>query len=115
MKPCGNLNERLIYLIKFSDNSAYIGLTGDIERRKYEHLHAQKRNTAVYKYALETELIPELIQLTNYLDVEEAIKMEKYYIQYYKDKGFKLINNDKGGTIGYGGKDWDHKKYKRKK
>lgn len=115
MIPCGNLNERLIYAFIFPDNYVYIGLTCNIIRRKWEHLNEQRKNTSVYKYILKTKNIPKLVELTDYIDVNDAIKMEKYYIESYINNGYKLLNKNKGGTIGYGGNSWDYKAHKRKK
>ena len=117
MKPCGNLNKRLIYAFIFSDNKVYIGLTCNIIRRKNEHLNKQRKNTSVYKYILETNITPKLIELTDYIDVNEAIKMEKYYIETYIKEGYKLLNKNRGGTIGYSKNinNWDYNTHKRKK
>jgi predicted GIY-YIG superfamily endonuclease len=117
MIPCGNLNERLIYAFIFPDNYVYIGLTCNIARRKWEHLNEQRKNTSVYKYILKTKNIPKLIELTDYIYVDEAIKLEKYYIEMYSNNGYILLNKNKGGTIGYSKKNnnWDYNTHKRKK
>jgi predicted GIY-YIG superfamily endonuclease len=117
MEACGNLNERLIYAFLFPNDYIYIGLTCNIARRKNEHLSEQKRNTSVYKYILESGLIPELIKISDYIEVDKAIKLEKYYIEIYSNNGYKLLNKNKGGTIGYSKNinNWDYKTHKRKK
>lgn len=117
MIPCGNLNERLIYIFIFPDNYVYIGLTCNIERRKWEHLNEQRKNTSVYKYMLKTKNIPKLVELSGYIDVNDAIKLEKHYIEIYTNNGYKLLNKNKGGTIGYSKNinNWDYKTHKRKK
>lgn len=117
MEACGNLNERLIYAFLFPNDYIYIGLTCNIARRKNEHLSEQKRNTSVYKYILESGLIPELIKMSDYIEVDKAIKLEKYYIEIYSNNGYKLLNKNKGGTIGYSKNinNWDYKTHKRKK
>ena len=38
MFKIGNLYSRFIYTIKFENNSVYIGLTNDLDRRKSEHV-----------------------------------------------------------------------------
>lgn len=55
MIPLGNEYKRLIYRFIFSDNSCYIGLTGNFERRINEHLNAKG---TVYSYIKKTKLNP---------------------------------------------------------
>lgn len=95
----GNLKKRLIYLFEFSDKSIYIGLTCDINRRQKEHLD-EKLNSVVYRYKEETGFDLELKLLTNYLQLDKAIELEKYYIDFYKKNGYRLLNTKKGGEVG---------------
>lgn len=39
--------------------------------------------------------------LTDYLELDEAVKMEKYYIEFYSKNGYKVLNIKKGGETGY--------------
>lgn len=96
----GNLKKRLIYLFEFSDKSIYIGLTCDINRRQKEHLYDKKLNSIVYRYKEETGFDLELKLLTDYLELDKAVELEKYYIDFYKKSGYKLLNTKKGGEVG---------------
>ena len=97
MKIYGNLYKRLIYSCEFNDNSIYIGLTCNSDRRKEEHFN---KNGSVYNHIIKTGLHPEYKELTSYLDVEEAIKLENYYVEYYKNLGYNILNKIKTGSIG---------------
>ena len=94
----GNLKKRIIYLFEFKDKFAYIGLTCDVNRRKKEHL--ENKDGLIYNHINKTGEIPILILLTEYIELEKSIKLEKYYMNFYKNNGFKLLNKYKGGGIG---------------
>ena len=83
MKICGNSHHRLIYLFEFNDNNVYIGLTYNYENRCNEHLITDK-SSSVYKHIEKTGLIPTYKKLTDYIDIEDAMSFEKYYIIHYK-------------------------------
>ena len=110
----GNLKTRLIYMFEFTDKSVYIGLTCDINRREKEHLYDEKLNSIVYRYRKETGFNLELKLLTDYLELEKAIELEKYYINFYKKRGYKLLNKKRGGEIGQVDKTiWNYDNCKR--
>jgi hypothetical protein len=98
MLKIGNRHNKCIYCYEFSDNHVYVGLTYDIENRKNRRINDEK--DAVTKYIKKTNLIPKIIQLTDYILVDEAIKMEEYYINKYKNEGWILLNRTKTGSIG---------------
>lgn len=54
MNVSGNYTMRCIYCAIFSDHSAYIGLSGNCERRISQHMISA--SSAVYKYSIETGL-----------------------------------------------------------
>lgn len=98
MQIQGSLYKRLIYVYEFSDNYAYIGLTFNLNRRNKHHL--SNKNSQVFKHIQKTQLIPILKTLTHFLDVEEAQKMEEYYVNYYKENNWNILNKSKTGAIG---------------
>jgi hypothetical protein len=98
MKVIGSKYKRCIYVYEFSDNSAYIGLTYNIKIRQIDRNNNQ--NDSVTKHITESELHPEFKQLTEYIDVEEAIKLEGYYVEKYKSEGWNILNKAKTGSIG---------------
>jgi predicted GIY-YIG superfamily endonuclease len=98
MKPQGSRYKRCIYVYEFSDNHAYVGLTYDIEKRHKQHI--EDTNSYVYKHKLKTGLEPTIKQLTEYIDKEEASKLEGVYKQQYINNGWNILNKAKTGGLG---------------
>ena len=99
MLPCGDLYNRLVYIYIFPDNYIYIGLTCNIKRRNYEHLNLNK--SAVFNHIIETNTTPKLIKLTKYVNIIDAIKKEKYFINHYLNiNKYIILNKNEGGGIG---------------
>ena len=99
MKTKNNSN-RCIYLIYFTDK-IYIGLTNNIKKRFKQHL----RKGIIHKYINKTNSYPSIIQLSNYIDVEESQKLEKEYIKLYGSY-FTLLNTTNGGELGSNIRKW---------
>lgn len=93
----GNLVLRCVYVYEFKDNHAYIGLTSNIEKRDKNH---QKIKSPVGRYILKTNQKPKFIKLTDYINVNEAIKIEINTIKKYQEKKWTLLNNTSGGETG---------------
>ncbi len=98
MKTIGHIYKRCIYSVEFDDNSVYIGLTFDINKREKEHL--KEKNSTVYKYIENTKLIPKFKQISDYIDKDEASKLEEYTIQEYRNNNWNILNKIKGGSLG---------------
>jgi len=119
MELKGNKYKRCIYVYEFTnDNVAYIGLTYNFEQRHQQHL----KKGPVYSHIKNNNSLYKHIKLTDYLDVKISRIKEKFYINKYKDDGWKLLNNSIGGAIGGGIRKWtknkcviDAKKYNTKK
>lgn len=112
MKICGNSHHRLIYLFEFNDNNVYIGLTYNYENRCNEHLITDK-SSSVYKHIEKTGLEPTYKKLTDYIDIENAMSLEKYYIIHYKELGYKILNKTKGGEYGGAYLKWNYNNCKK--
>lgn len=84
------------------DGYAYVGLTDDVKRRKYEHLHklSQRKISPVFRHIKETGLSYEYKELTDWLDADTAAKVEDEYIRKYKAEGWEMLNRMKGGGLG---------------
>ncbi len=115
----GNRKKRLIYAQEFSDNSVYIGLTGNIKKRCINHF-TQKKET-VFKYISKTGLFPTLKILTDYLPLEESKKKEGEWVETYKKNNWVILNLSKTGGVGGSTLKWniesiiiESKKYKSK-
>lgn len=88
-----------IYKYEFpKHNAVYIGLTINLELR---HKNGHCSSGSVFDFCKQNNIkIPKPKVIQDKLSLHEASKMEKYYIEHYKDKGFELINKAKGGSLG---------------
>lgn len=98
MRRIGHKYKRCIYALEFSDNFVYVGLTHDVLERKEGHF----RQGPVANHMHKTGLKPKLIQLTNYISVENAINKEGYWQRKYKREGWISLHSRKPGGIGAG-------------
>lgn len=98
MIPRGDKYYRCIYSYEFSDNHVYVGLTNDLERRKNDRRKDKK--DAVTIHILNNDIIPKILKLTEYLPINEAIEMEKYFYDKYLGEGWNLLNRVKTGGLG---------------
>jgi hypothetical protein len=105
----GNIVKRLVYVYEFDDNSAYVGLTYNENKRKSEHIG--KRETSVKKHINKTGLTPKYKVISNgYIDAMKAAIMEEKYRQHYKNNGWKILNQRKGGALGGHARFWTEDK-----
>ncbi|OQB48436.1 MAG: GIY-YIG catalytic domain protein [bacterium ADurb.Bin157] len=98
MPVVGSKVKRAIYVFEFLDNHAYVGLTYNLEVRKNQHITST--NSAVYKHFQQTASSYKFKQLTEYLEIEEAVKLEAYYIEKYGKEGWNLLNSKSAGATG---------------
>ncbi len=98
MTHMGDKYKRCIYSYEFDDNSVYIGLTYNLEKR--DTLHKSNLKSTVNIHINKTGIVPKLVKLTDYIDVEEAIKMEFYFLNRYKNNGYIILNKVKTGGLG---------------
>jgi predicted GIY-YIG superfamily endonuclease len=107
MVKIGNIYKRLVYIYEFTDNSIYVGLTCNSIRRLSEHLNINSK-TSVYKHIKKTGLSPTYIEVSEYIDSVEASELEKYYVDYYREKGFNILNRNDAGGLGGGRIKWNY-------
>ena len=98
MLHLGDKYKRCIYSYEFDDNSVYIGLTCDLDRRNIQHYSDIK--SSVYIHMNKTGIIPNVVKLTDYIEVTDAQKMEYIFLKKYKDSGYNILNKIKTGGIG---------------
>lgn len=98
LKRVGNFKRRLIYAYEFSDNSVYVGLTYNIDKRDSSH----KRNvkSSVYKHMEKTKLIPKLVLISDYIEEDKAVLLEGSTLEEYRSNGWVIINKSKTGGLG---------------
>lgn len=106
----GNSDKRFIYAYEFSDNSAYIGLTYNISKRKINH----SKEGTVFKYSIEKGIIPIFKQLIfESVDIEKAKELEQFYLEQYIFKGWVILNKAKTGGLGGNTIKWNYEACKK--
>ena len=90
--------KRCIYAYEFPDNSVYVGLTCNLNKRNIQH-HC-KTDSAVYKYIEKTKQEPKLKQITEYVDYLEASKKEGEVLIEYLNNGWNILNRRDTGGLG---------------
>jgi predicted GIY-YIG superfamily endonuclease len=98
MPIIGNMYKRCIYSFEFEDNHVYIGLTYNIDKRSEGHY--TNLSSQVNKHIKSTNLQPNLIKLSDYVDVEFAKIKEAEYIELYRSNGWNILNIQKAGNTG---------------
>jgi len=98
MEPLGNMCNRMIYAFEFSDNSVYVGLTFNSKKRFKQHMESVK--SPVKKHMTKTSLIPIFKKVTEYINKEDAVKMEAETEEQYRKNGWKILNTTKTGALG---------------
>lgn len=95
----GSKYKRCVYSYEFiEDKCVYVGLTYNIVERQNGR---DCRNTdQVTKYINRTGYFPIRKQLTDYIDVEIASKLEGEYVERYKNDGWNILNIKPTGGIG---------------
>ena len=97
----GHKYKRCIYAVEFLDNHVYIGLSYNMNKRFDDHTKdANYNGSSVLEHIKNTNSIPILKQLTDYIDVELASKMEEIKRNDYKNSGWIILNKVKCGGIG---------------
>jgi hypothetical protein len=88
-----------IYCYEFTDiKTVYVGRTIHPKIRDKEHIW---QNDTVSFFCKEHNIsIPEMKILEDNLTIEEGTKKECFWIEYYKNKGWILLNKAKGGSLG---------------
>lgn len=86
-----------VYYYYFEQShSIYIGRTIDKKRRDREHIF--KENDIVHIYARKCEVeVPPMEIIEDKLTIEEGLIREDYWKNYYKDKGYNVLNINKTG------------------
>jgi hypothetical protein len=109
MIPQGNLNNRIIYVFKFYDDngnkhSAYIGLTYNINKRNEHHFNDKKSTICKFinenpSFRYEQEILTD-----DFVIPDIAKRLEKEYIQKFKNEGWNILNIARAGGLGSGEK-----------
>ena len=95
--PC-DITQRIIYAAEFPDNSVYIGLTFNPDRRWKREITSDEET--VYKHITESGQAPAFKKIHDYTDEESAKELEDYYIEKYRGEGWRILNVAKAGSLG---------------
>lgn len=96
-------NKYKIYYLsspKDSNNVRYVGFTSlDLKKRWYSHINhiTNDYRGRWVNSLLKQNLKPEIHIIEEFSDYDSWQDKEKYWIKYYKDKGYKLTNGTSGG------------------
>ena len=110
MKYKTTSSKRYIYAFEFSDNSVYVGLTFDLEARKYAHLtdesstvnkHIQKNKNYIFKVITD-----------NPIPIKKAGMVENETINFYRNAGWNILNKARAGGLGGSKRYWTYNKCK---
>ncbi len=108
MSSIGDLYNRCVYVYEFNNDSVYVGLTLNLEKRDKQH--KKDKFSSVYKHIIETNIEPNLIKISDYITNSNAVKLEIETIEKYKRNGWKLLNKVKGGSLGATNRYWTKEK-----
>jgi predicted GIY-YIG superfamily endonuclease len=100
MDIIGNLLKRCIYAAEFKNNSVYIGLTFSFNKRIIQHM--SHIGSQVYKESMLLNELPQFKQLTDYIEVNLAMKWEGLFVDKYRNDGWNILNIANTGAIGGG-------------
>ena len=109
MDYVGDQYKRGVYVFEFSDNSCYVGLTGDFDRRLHEHISGFGK-TSVFKHISENNVTYNFKIMSDYITSKNSQKLEGKLIKKYKKEGWNILNSAKAGGLGYGEKKWTREK-----
>ena len=98
----------VIYVYELKEyNKAYVGLTNNINRRDKEHLFGDKELNKICK---ENKIsYPEYKILEKNLKSIEAKNQEEYWVNFYKNTGWEMLNISKPGSLGKIQRKWNLK------
>ena len=96
MGKLGSRKKRMVYAYEFPDNFVYVGLTYHKDKRHDSHM----KKGPVYRHIKETGLIPIRIEISDYVDAQDASKLEQTTEKKYRKDGWNILNQAKPGVLG---------------
>jgi hypothetical protein len=110
-----NLSKRLVYAFEFYDENAnpagvYVGLTYNVEQRKSAHesginfLGKEEKSVVNNFMKKHPTFTYKFYEKTDYIDANEAAKLERYWERDYFLKGWNVLNIKVTGGLGKMGK-----------
>lgn len=93
----GSKTKRFIYAFEFEDNSVYVGLTFNLEKRKKQHEHDPE--SAVFQH-IKMGIGYSFVVKSELIDYKEASILEGKILEEYVTDGWKPLNRTKTGGLG---------------
>lgn len=95
-----------VYAYEFPDfNAVYVGRTLIKRKKDRDREHLYCRNDAVVKFAIKHKVeVPLPKYLEDNLTIQEGVEKECWWVEKYKEVGWRVLNRAKGGSIGGLGK-----------
>jgi predicted GIY-YIG superfamily endonuclease len=108
MTPLGNRYKRCVYTISIKGTKkVYIGLTGNVKRRKRDHFKTNRFKNLAKIYGWKNIIFN---QISNYIFYKEAIKLEIKKEKEFRKKKFEVLNLARPGVIGGTSTKWTKNK-----
>lgn len=105
--------KRYIYAFEFPDNHVYVGLTHNLNKRKFNHLNDYRGTSPVFKHIKETGLDYEFkVVFDEPFHKDVASEMEGKVLDDYISRGWVPLNKAKPGALGGSRKIWTYEKIK---
>ena len=90
-------NTKYIYAYEFFEqNAVYVGLTNSMIKRDWEHRNRQNSSVNRFATIINCE-IPNPKELEKDVPTHESGKRENYWVNYYKEQGWIILNRAKTG------------------
>ena len=98
MKRLASSWYRCIYTIEVKNQKlVYVGLTYDLKRRIDAHIKSKRFRELKSKFG---DDCLEIKQISKFVEVHEAVKLERQCLLSYKKLGYKILNVAKTGALG---------------
>ena len=95
--PDYNKTSKYIYAYEFVEQKAvYVGLTNSMIKRDWQHRNSQNSSVNLFAHNKNCA-IPFPKKLEENVPVLESGKREKYWVNYYKERGWTILNRAKTG------------------
>lgn len=106
-------NNYVIYVYEFKElNNVYVGLTNNIIRRDKQHIWGNNENMSIF--CKENKIaLPKYKIIEKNLKSSEAQEKEIYWVNFYKNNNWKILNIAKPGSLGGNVIKWTKNKLKK--
>ena len=86
-------------------NAIYIGRTLTKRQKDRDNEHIFDKRDTVFKHSKGNDIaVPPMEIIEDSLTLKESIEKEGYWVEYYREKGYNILNKAKTGAIGSIGK-----------